>query len=578
MARFSDAFLDELRARTSLEEIVSQYVPLKQKGRRFWGCCPFHNEKTPSFSVDTDAQLYYCFGCHKGGTALNFVMEMERMEFSEAVQYLAERAHMQIPEVGSSQAGRSGVGSEQRERIYEANVTAARYFHSLLWTDEGAEALSYLYKRGLNDSDIRRFGLGASPRGWDTLTEYLGQQGFESALLKQAGLAVERDGRYYDMFRGRVIFPIINARGKVLGFGGRAMGDAQPKYLNTPDTPVFNKRQGLYSMNFVRNERDVGHLVLVEGYMDTVSLRKYGVRGVVATLGTALTPEQARLIKRYAPEVWISYDGDAAGQKAALRALDIFDELEGLTPRVVDYPAGQDPDDFIRDKGLEGFERLRKYDAAEYRMLRARDGLDLTTQDGMTQYALKCCEILKKVSDPIVMENHLRQLAFQTGYDREILLRQIGVAAHSEVPKPRQYTPRDTKARADDAALAERVLLTLLSIGELPQEMLKAEDFSAGVRRDAASWMLGGRAAAAFVETLQDAAARSEAVQALNYAPLPDSHEEKLELAQTSLSTIRRARLRGRMAEIEAEIKTADANRKRELYTQMQAILKALED
>lgn len=578
MPRFSDAFLDELRARTSLEEIVSQYVPLKQKGRRFWGCCPFHNEKTPSFSVDSETQLYYCFGCHKGGTALNFIMEMERMEFPEAVKYLAERAHMQIPETGASQAGRGGINSEERERIYEANVTAARYFHSLLWTDEGAEALSYLYKRGLNDSDIRRFGLGASPRGWDALIAHLGKQGFEPALLKQAGLAVERDGRYYDMFRGRVIFPIINARGKVLGFGGRAMGDAQPKYLNTPDTPVFNKRQGLYSMNFVRNERDVGHLVLVEGYMDTVSLRKYGVRGVVATLGTALTPEQARLIKRYAPEVWISYDGDAAGQKAALRALDIFDELDGLAPRVVDYPAGQDPDDFIRAKGLEGFERLRKYDAAEYRMLRARDGLDLTTQDGMTQYALKCCEILNKVADPIVMENHLRQLVMQTGYDREILLRQIGVNARAEASKPREYAPRPSRERADDAALAERVLLTLLAIGEIPQEMLKAEDFSAGVRRDAATWILGGRQAAAFVETLQDDAARNEAVQALNYSPLPGNHEERLELAQTSLRTIRSARLRERMAEIEAEIKTADAARKRELYTQMQAILGALED
>ena len=578
MPRFSDAFLDELRARTSLEEIVSQYVPLKQKGRRFWGCCPFHNEKTPSFSVDSETQLYYCFGCHKGGTALNFIMEMERMEFPEAVKYLAERAHMQIPEAGVSQAGRGGINSEERERIYEANVTAARYFHSLLWTDEGAEALSYLYKRGLNDSDIRRFGLGASPRGWDALIAHLGKQGFEPALLKQAGLAVERDGRYYDMFRGRVIFPIINARGKVLGFGGRAMGDAQPKYLNTPDTPVFNKRQGLYSMNFVRNERDVGHLVLVEGYMDTVSLRKYGVRGVVATLGTALTPEQARLIKRYAPEVWISYDGDAAGQKAALRALDIFDELDGLAPRVVDYPAGQDPDDFIRAEGLEGFERLRKYDAAEYRMLRARDGLDLTTQDGMTQYALKCCEILKKVADPIVMENHLRQLVMQTGYDREILLRQIGVNARAEASKPREYAPRPSRERADDAALAERVLLTLLAIGEIPQEMLKAEDFSAGVRRDAATWILGGRQAAAFVETLQDDAARNEAVQALNYSPLPGNHEERLELAQTSLRTIRSARLRERMSEIEAEIKTADAARKRELYTQMQAILGALED
>ena len=577
MARYTDAFLDELRSRVSLEEVVSEYVPLKQKGRRFWGCCPFHNEKTPSFSVDSESQLYYCFGCHKGGTALHFVMEMERMDFQEAVKHLAQRVHMEIPDAAPGRNDKSFVTSQERERIYEANVIAARYFHSVLWTDEGAEMLSYLYKRGLTDGDIRRFGLGASPKGWDTLIRHLGEKGYEPQLLKKAGLAVERDGKFYDMFRGRAIFPIINAQGKVLGFGGRAMGDAQPKYLNTPDTPVFNKRQGLYALNFARNERDAGRLVLVEGYMDTVSLRKYGVKGVVATLGTALTPEQARLIKRYAPEVWISYDGDSAGQKAALRALEIFDELDGLTPRVIDYPAGQDPDDYIRAHGIEGFERLPRYDAAEYRMLRARDGLDLTTQDGMTQYALRCCEILKKVKDPIVMENHLRTLVNQTGYDREILLRQIGVVQKDA--RPSQYRSRiGEKTRPGDAILAERALLTLLSMNAIPSAMVKVEDFSREIHRQAAQWMLDGKNAAAFVETIEDDQLRSEAMQAFNYAPLPEEHEDRMKLAQAGIQTIRRDRMRRRMQEIEEEIKTADSSRKLELYKQMQAITQALED
>lgn len=578
MARFSSAFIDELRSRTNLEEIVSAYVPMKQKGRRFWGCCPFHNEKTPSFSVDSEAQMYYCFGCHAGGTVFQFVMEMEHMDFPEAVKYLAEKAHMALPEDREEYTAKSFTTSQEREQIYEANVLAARYFHSLLWTDEGAEMLSYLYKRGLNDADIRRFGLGASPTGWDTLCGYLAEQGFDAPLLKKAGLAVEKDGKYYDMFRRRVIFPIINAQGKVLGFGGRAMGDAMPKYLNTPDTPVFNKRQGLYALNFARKERDAGRLVLVEGYMDTVSLRKYGVKGVVATLGTALTEEQANLIKRYAPEVIISYDGDGAGRKAALRALDIFDNIDGIKPYVVDYPAGQDPDDFIREKGPEGFARMRKYDAAEYRMLRAADELDLTTQDGMTQYALKCCEILKKVRDPIVMENHLRALVNQTGYEREILLRQIGVQ-NGKTEKSRTLRPqiRD-EVKADDSILAERVLLTLLSQGMIPAEMLRTEDFSQGVHRDAALWLLSGKAAASFIETIEDKEVRKEAMCALNYAPLPQEHEEIMKLAQTSLKTIRDKRLRLRMAQIEEDIKTADSDRKAELYTQMQAIMDALED
>ncbi|MBQ3079063.1 MAG: DNA primase, partial [Clostridia bacterium] len=424
MARFTDTFLNELRSRVSLEEIVSEYVPLKQKGRRFWGCCPFHNEKTPSFSVDTESQMYYCFGCHKGGTALNFVMEMEHMEFQEAVRHLADRVHMAIPEptYQGTRNNQTSVNSQERERIYEANVIAARYFHSILWTNEGAHVLSYLHSRGLNDADIRRFGLGAAPNGWENLILHLKEQGYEPQLLKKAGLAVERDGKYYDMFRGRAIFPIINAQGKVLGFGGRAMGDAQPKYLNTPDTPVFNKRLGLYALNFARKERDVGRLVLVEGYMDTVSLRKYGVRGVVATLGTALTEEQAKLIKRYAPEVWISYDGDSAGQKATLRALDILEE-QNARARVILYPDGMDPDDFIKSRGIEAFNAIKPMDAYEFRLLRAADGLDLSTQDGRTQYALTACEILKRVKNPVELENYVTIVSGRTDFDKEILYR-----------------------------------------------------------------------------------------------------------------------------------------------------------
>ena len=245
---------------------------------------------------------------------------------------------------------------------------------------------------------------------------------------------------------------------------------------------------------------------------------------------------------------------------------------------MIDYPNGQDPDDFVRENGLAGFEKLTRYDAAEYRMLRAADDLDLNTQDGMTQYALRCCEILKKVKNPVEMENHLRQLVNQTGYDREILLRQIGVTAE-KAPATRDRRPRPVqKDRPDDACLAERVLLTLLADGSIPSETVKAEDFSVDVHRRAAQWLLEGRSAAAFVETIEDENERSAAMQALNYAPLPIEHEDRMNLAQTSLRTIRQNRLRLRMAKIEEEIKTADSARKLELYTQMQAIMEALED
>ena len=565
-----EAWLAELRNRTSLEEVVSEYVPLKQKGRRFWGCCPFHNEKTASFSVDSVAQLYYCFGCHKGGTVINFVMEMERMEFMDAVRLLADRAHMEVP-ARTRGSGETALSREERERMYEANRLAARYYHGLLWTGEGAEVLNYLYGRGLNDSDLRRFGLGASPQGRDGLYAHLTEQGFEPELLEKAGLVVRRDGRAFDMFRSRAMFPIINAQGRVLGFGGRAMGEQQPKYLNTAETPIFNKRKGLYGLNMAAKERSAGRLVLVEGYMDTVSLRKNGVQGVVATLGTALTDDQARLMKRYAPEVWISYDGDPPGQKAALRALDILD-AQNLPARVIDYPGGMDPDDFVKAKGLQGFEALPRYDSTTYRMLRARDGLDLNQQDDMTRYALKCCEILKNVKNPIELENHLRRLSNETGYDREILLRQIGVSAPSPAPAARRLR-RTAEPQADGATLAERALLTLLASGLIPPDAVRPSDFGDEAHRSLAEALISGQSASAYIESLSDEAVREKALEALNVENLPDTREEAMIYAEDCLSTIRRSRREGRIEQLKQQIAGASPDERAALYQQMMAMM-----
>ena len=360
----------------------------------------------------------------------------------------------------------------------------------------------------------------------------------------------------------------------MVGFGGRAMGDAQPKYLNTSETPVFNKRQGLYALNFAKKERNLGRLVLVEGYMDTVSLRKYGVAGVVATLGTALTEEQARLIKRYAPEVWISYDGDGAGRKAALRALDIFDSQD-MKARVIDYPGSMDPDDFVKANGLAGFDALPKYGATEYRMMRARDDLDVSTQEGMTQYAMRCCEILKKVKSPIERENYLRRLANETGYDRQVLLSQLGVMAAAPIHAPARRAVRE-EAPASDAELAERALLTLLREGAMPAEMVKIEDFTQGTARTLAERLLAGEGVNSLLESM-DEDERVRAVRMLNYEPVPDDREEALRLAETCLRTIRKSRLMLRAAKIQEEIQTAAPEQKRALYEQMDAISRELD-
>ena len=515
-SRLPDSWLDELRSRVDIVDVVAEYVELKQKGRRFWGRCPFHGEKTPSFSVDSEAQMFYCFGCHKGGTVINFVMEIERMEFMEAVKLLAERAHLELPARIDD-----GQNSDQmravRERIYAANLEAARFYHATIWTSEGAEALSYLHKRGLDDAGIRRFGLGSTAHGWDSLTKHLLEKGFTLDELKQAGLTSERDGRQYDMFRNRAMFPIINPQGHVLGFGGRIMGEGNPKYLNTSDTPVFNKRQGLYALNMAKKERGLGRLILVEGYMDVVSLRQQGVQGVVATLGTALTEEQARLIKRYVPEVWVCYDGDSAGQKAILRALDIF-ESQDMPARVIDIPGGMDPDDYVKQNGAAGFEALRPMPPAEYRMLRAADGVDLTTQDGRTAYAIACCAILRKVSNPVELENYLNRLSVQTGFDREVLLRQIGTnvpAAESKrTPSAPKLTAWKKPEEVPEHVRAEQMLVNMMANGQLDRDISFGSAFVTPMYAKIAGKLADGVRPAAILEQMDDAE-REEAARAL---------------------------------------------------------------
>ena len=562
-------FLEDLRAHVSLEEVVSEYVPLKPRGGRLMGLCPFHNEKTASFSVNPQKQLYYCFGCHKGGTVINFVMDMEHMEFMDAVQYLADRAHMELPQRDSKNP-RDAVSRDERERMYQANKLAAQYFHDLLWTGEGAGALNYLYRRGLNDRDIRRFGLGASPLDWEGLRKHLSKQGFEDQLMLRAGLLVEREHGLSDMFHERVMFPIIQPQGRVLGFGGRAMGDAKPKYMNTAETPIFNKRRELYGLNMASRERGLGHLVLVEGYMDTLSLRKYGVQGVVATLGTALTQEQARLMKRYAHEIWISYDGDPPGQKAALRALDILDE-EGLTSRVIDYPGGMDPDDYVRQNGLEGFEALPRHDSITYRMMRARDGLHLEAQEDLTRYTLECCRILKRVKNPVELENHLRRLSNETGYDREVLLRQIGLSAPlpSEAPKRPQ---RIQMPEVDGEALAQQWLITLLYQELIPTGLVTNSDFTDDVHAELADRLIHGESLSDYIEEMTDETRRARALQAINMSPLPDTREEAVRMAEGCLQTIRRRRAESRMDQIVKDVNKASADEKRAIYQQVMSL------
>ncbi|MDO5022980.1 MAG: DNA primase, partial [Eubacteriales bacterium] len=318
--RYPQSWIDELYSKIDMVQLTEDYLPLKKKGQNFWGLCPFHNEKTPSFSVNEQMNVYYCFGCHSGGNAVQFVMELERLTYPEALEYLANRFNVPLPQ---NMVQIDEEAASLRDRIYSANEEAAKYYHNLLWTKEGAPVLEYYRKRGLSDATIRKFGLGASSPNWTALLDYLLDKGFTKEELIKAGLIVQKENTSYDMFRGRAMFPILNLHSKVLGFGGRILDKGEPKYINSPDSPVFNKRLGVYGANLIRKTRNLEHVVLAEGYMDVISLTQAGIQWAVATLGTALSNEKSRVLKRFANEIWISYDGDEAGQRATERAIEI---------------------------------------------------------------------------------------------------------------------------------------------------------------------------------------------------------------------------------------------------------------
>lgn len=565
--RFPTAWMDDFYSRVDIVQVVSAYVPLKKNGSRYWGLCPFHHEKTPSFSVNGEQNLYYCFGCKAGGNVVQFVEEMEHLTYREAVEYLAKQIHMPIPETQEDpdyERRRS-----QRERLLGANKAAARWYHAQLWLPENQRILDYFHKRGLDDGTIRKFGLGAAPEEWDALTRALEQQGYTQEELRLAGLTVVKQETRFDMFRSRAIFPIIDAQGQVLGFGGRAMGDAQPKYLNTSDTPVFNKRKGVYAANLLRKQRDLKRVILVEGYMDVVALIQHGVNGVAATLGTALTNEQARLLKRYAPEIWVSYDGDSAGQHAIMRALEIF-EQEDIRARVLFFPDNLDPDEFIRQRGLDAFEHLRPLKAAEYRMQRAKEDLDLSDDDQRIEYAKRCAQILSKVREPVELETYLQTLAVQTGFSKDVLRQQMGlsIAEANNAKPPRERIIRRRAGDAPAASMPEKTLIALLVSGLMPKDAVRDTDFDDPQLHMLAQKLLAGSSPAAILaecETEQQRVAYSEAF-ALNAEITQDNAAA---VAEDCLRTIRQARLQRQIDDIRAQLDTCGSAEKADMLKEL---------
>ena len=403
---FPASFIDELIARSPIEDVVGQYVTLKRSGGNMFGLCPFHGEKTASFSVAPEKGIYYCFGCHKGGGAINFMMEIEGLSYPDAVRKLAGRAGMEVPEDEQYQSR-----YRQQERLWALMKEAGRFFHSQLYAPVGAEGLAYVQKRGLSKAILTQFGIGYAPNSWNALVDAMRKKGYTDQELRDADLVGEKNGRIYDRFRNRIMFPIIDVRGNVIGFGGRVLDDSTPKYLNTSETLIFNKRKNLFGMNFAKKSK-AGYIILVEGNVDVVTLHQYGFDSAVASLGTSLTEEHAVLLSRYTEQVVLTYDGDEAGQRAAKRAIPMLEKV-GIKVKVLQMRDAKDPDEFLHKFGPDKFRLLLEESSnrVEYQLNAIARKYDIAEDEQRIQFIREAAELISTLGSAVQREVYSHRVA-----------------------------------------------------------------------------------------------------------------------------------------------------------------------
>lgn len=490
---YPEELIEEVRQKNDIVDVLSGYVKLQKKGSSYFGLCPFHNEKSPSFSVSRQKQMYYCFGCGAGGNVFTFLMEYENYSFPEAVKVLADRAGVDLPEIEYSKEARER--ADLKSTLLEINKLAAKYFYAQLKTEQGRTAYTYLKKRELSDETIVAFGLGYSNKYSDDLYRYLKTKGYTDEVLMQAGL-ISMDERHgpYDKFWNRVMFPIMDANNRVIGFGGRVMGDGKPKYLNSPETPIFDKSRNLYGLHRARSSRKP-YFILCEGYMDVIALHQAGFTNAVASLGTALTPGHASLIKRYVNEVYLTYDSDEAGTKAALRAMPILRNV-GITAKVIRMDPYKDPDEFIKNLGTEAFEeRIQKArNAFMFGLEMLERDYDLNTPEGKTGFMHEAAKRLAVFDEEIERSNYIEAVAkaYRVNVDelRKLVVRtavQTGLAKPAEKPR----TTRNREKEADDGILkSQRILLTWMiddaNVLQQIRRVIRSDDFTEPLYRTVA--------------------------------------------------------------------------------------------
>lgn len=416
---FSEELVSEIIEKNDIIDVISQYMNLKKRGRNYTGLCPFHSEKTPSFSVSQDKQLFYCFGCGVGGNVSTFIQKIEKMNYPESLMFLAERAGIEVKENISSKDAEK---AKRKQLLMKINKEAARFFYKNLINNP--EAMKYLQNRGLSIDIIKKFGLGYSLNSWDGLKNFMVSKGIKPELLYSAGLLVKSNNNnsYYDRFRNRIMFPIIDLKGNVIAFGGRVMDDSKPKYLNSPDTEIYNKGDNIYSLNLVKGIKDLKNIIVVEGYMDAISLHQYGVNNAVASLGTAFTEQQAKLLKRYADEIIIAYDSDAAGQTATLRGLAIL-EKEGCNVKVIRLPKGKDPDEFIRKEGLDSFKKLieNSMSLIDYKIYNLKENTNIKEIEGRIRFVKQLSRILNTIDSPAEIDAYIKK------YSKEMQISEVAI-------------------------------------------------------------------------------------------------------------------------------------------------------
>ena len=441
---FPEAFLDELIARNPIEDVVSQYVNLKRSGSNLFGLCPFHGEKTPSFSVSPDKGIYYCFGCHKGGSVINFEMEIEGLSYPDAVRALAKRAGLEVPEDEQYQSR-----YRQQERLWALHKEAARFFHSRLYAPIGANALQYATGRGMPKSILTKFGIGYAPDSWTDLVDYLRSKNYTDQELRDSGLVTvsQKNGNLFDRFRDRLMFPIIDVRGNVIGFGGRIMNSSDKsaaKYLNSPETLIFNKRKNLFALNLAKKSK-LGYLILVEGYMDAIALHQYGFDCAVASLGTALTEDGANLLSRYTEQVVLIYDGDEAGQNATQRAIPIL-EKAGLQVKVLKMRDAKDPDEYLKKFGADRFRILLEESAnrVEYQLNAILKKYDLRDDEQKVQYLQESAGLIGSLSSAVQREVYGGRVAEAAGISEDAMRLEVNRAL-----KRRTYQEKKKQEKID---------------------------------------------------------------------------------------------------------------------------------